>query len=405
MKLFIQSNLPGWGRIQCLQRSTTVNRRCRQPAKAIPTARYVILIALLMALIMSPLVSAFVIPDVAPPPTYGMLLPRTDAIRAPEIAAADRLDASYSDTLPFNGRAQEERFRYDRSWVLENKPSDETSKRPILVAPDEDNGDASNALSLPLVARSGTTSNDSLPTAFDTNLSTNFTTQSCPKFFNEFLSDSTVTKCHAISLLLHDSTSFFHTLTSAAATSHVLDLACAASVDQCKDTMARLATRLTTDDACGKDYKLGNPLVTDAYTAMVTYEPVYRATCLKNPTTKDYCFVDAATNTSSPQNLDAYSLPAGFALGSPYPTCNPCLQASMDIFSRWAQVDGQPLNRAYLPAAQTLNRRCGTNFANVNITVGSQNSAASVIGWAPADARFLGSVLAVSFAASLLGLF
>lgn len=238
-----------------------------------------------------------------------------------------------------------------------------------------------------------------MPTAFDTNLSNNFTTDSCPKFFDAFLSNSTITSCYPISLLLHDSTSFFHTLTSAPATSHVLDASCAASVDTCTSIFNRLATALLKDDACGKDYKLGNPLVTDAYTGFITYEPVRRAACLKNPTTNDYCFVDAVTNASAPQNFDVYSIPWGYPIVSPpWPTCNECLQASMDIFSRWAQVDGQPLDSSYLPSALAINRHCGDNFANVNVTVGSEKSAVTSGAGAAAaavDLRLLAWTLAL----------
>ncbi|RHZ43446.1 uncharacterized protein CDV56_101262 [Aspergillus thermomutatus] len=299
---------------------------------------------------------------------------------------------------------QEGQSRYGGTWVIESSLDDEAATLPILVAPDEDVDENSPSQ---LLARSDS-STDSLPTAFDTNLSNNFTAESCPKFFNAFLSNSTVTSCYPISLLLHDSTSFFHTLTSATATSHVLDLSCAASVDTCTSIFNRLATNLLKDDACGKDYKLGNPLVTDAYTGFITYEPVYRASCLKNPDTNDYCFVDAATNASSPQNIDTYSLPAGSSIvAEPWPTCNECLQASMDIFSHWAQVDGQPLDTSYLPSALALNRHCGDNFANVNITVGSVKSTATSGAWGPAsvDWRLVGWTVALSIGMSVLGVY
>ncbi|KAF7121947.1 hypothetical protein CNMCM5793_009501 [Aspergillus hiratsukae] len=315
------------------------------------TSRFSTLVTLLMALLVSSLVSASAIPDVSQPLPHGMFLSQTEASPSGESVTGDHLDSH---------RAQ------DETWVIESSLADEAATLPILVAPEEDTPS--------LHARSDST--DSLPTAFDTNLSNNFTTESCPKFFDAFLSNSTITSCYPISLLLHDSTSFFHTLTSATATSHVLDLSCAASVDTCTSIFNRLATTLLKDDACGEDYKLGNPLVSDAYTGFLTYEPVHRAACLKNPKTNDYCFVDAVTNASAPQNFDTYSIPWGYPIVSePWPTCNECLQATMDIFSRWAQVDGQPLDTSYLPSALALNRHCGENFANVNITVGSKKSA------------------------------
>ncbi|RHZ66014.1 hypothetical protein CDV55_103322 [Aspergillus turcosus] len=352
--------------------------RHRQSRNPKLTSRFSTLVTLLMALLVSSLVSASAVPDVSQPLPHGMFLSRTEASPNGESVTGDHLD----------GQEGQGQFRYGETWVIESSLDNEAATLPILVAPEEDTPS--------LHARSDS-STDSLPTAFDTNLSNNFTTESCPKFFNAFLSNSTITDCYPISLLLHDSTSFFHTLTSATATSHVLDLSCAASADTCTSIFNRLAINLLKDDACGKDYKLGNPLVTDAYTGFITYEPVRRAACLTNPATNDYCFVDAVTNASAPQNFDTYSIPWGYSIVSPpWPTCNECLQASMDVFSRWAQVEGQPLDTSYLPSALALNRHCGGNFANVNITVGSEKSAVTAgAGAAAVDLRLVAWTVAL----------
>ncbi|KAL4866845.1 hypothetical protein BDV12DRAFT_130085 [Aspergillus spectabilis] len=225
-----------------------------------------------------------------------------------------------------------------------------------------------------LVARSSSAASASFPTTFDTSLSNNFTTDSCPDFFSKFLSDSTFTDCRAISTLLRDSTGFFHTLSSAASTSHVLDIACSADVTSCASTMSSFASDLLDDSNCGQDYEDGNPLVTNAYFNMITYEPIYRATCLQNPDTENYCFVDAVTNTSNPADYDVYLLPYGSTITpKTLPTCDSCLQATLDIFSNWAQVEDQPLADSYLPSATAINGRCGANFAHVNITTGVED--------------------------------
>ncbi|GIK02169.1 hypothetical protein Aspvir_006214 [Aspergillus viridinutans] len=354
-------------------------------------SRFSTLVTLLMVLLVSSLVSASAIPDVSHPLAHGMFLSRTEVTLSRESVTGDHLDSHH---------VREGQSGYSITWVIESSLTDEAATLPILVAPEEDTDELTSSH---LHARSDA-STDSLPTAFDTSLSNNFTAESCPKFFNDFLSNSTVTSCYPISLLLQDSTSFFHTLTSATATSHVLDLSCAASVDTCTSIFNRLATNLLKDDACGKDYKLGNPLVANAYTGFITYEPVHRASCLKNPATNDYCFVDAATNASSPQDLDTYSIPAGYPTDeAPWPTCNKCLQASLDIFSHWAQVDGQPLTTSYLPSAMALNRHCGDNFANVNITVGKKEETTSGA-WrlAAVDWRFVGWTVALSLGMSVL---
>ncbi|KAL4802696.1 hypothetical protein BDV18DRAFT_59901 [Aspergillus unguis] len=223
-----------------------------------------------------------------------------------------------------------------------------------------------------------TSSSFNFPTPFDTSLSNNFTSTTCPSFFKSFLTDTSFTSCHAVSALLRDSTGFFHTLTSAASTSRVLDIACSVDVSSCSSTLSDLASDLRDDSNCGQDFDAGNPLVTDAYYDLITYEPIYRATCLQNPDTNDYCFVDAVTNTSNPADYDVYSLPYGSTLdGDSLPTCSACLQASLDIFSKWAQVEEQPLVNSYMPSADAVNGKCGSGFANVNVTLGVEDEVSS----------------------------
>lgn len=227
-----------------------------------------------------------------------------------------------------------------------------------------------------------------IPTPFDTSLGTNYTSKSCPKFFTKFLSDSSFQSCHALSLLLRNSNSFFYTLHSAPATSHLLDIACDASVSQCAHTLTLLAKNLIKDDNCGEEYKLGNPNVVDAYVDLITYEPIYRASCLKNPVSGDYCFVDAATNSTNPADYDTYFVPFGNVLedhdeaswDNNTPTCNKCLQATMNVFAGFAQVDGQPLVESYLPSARVVNRHCGGGFAKMNITVGTEKAVVETSG-------------------------
>ncbi|PWY86969.1 hypothetical protein BO70DRAFT_255839, partial [Aspergillus heteromorphus CBS 117.55] len=209
------------------------------------------------------------------------------------------------------------------------------------------------------------------PTAFDTSLTNNFTSTTCSPFIHSLLQNTTLTSCHAISLLLRNSDSFFHALTSAAATSSILDTACDANITSCSAALSSLAIALRQPSACGKDYDAGNQLVVDAYTDLITYEPIYRATCLQSPTTKDYCFVDAVTNTSNPVNYDVYFMPFGSGITTaPWPTCNLCLEATLAVYAQWAKVEGQPLVQDYLPTAEAINGVCGAGFADVNITVG-----------------------------------
>lgn len=233
----------------------------------------------------------------------------------------------------------------------------------------------------PLLRRraSGSSSDTSteMPTPFDT-MSINFANATCVSFFQNFLSNSTIMNCHAVSLLLENSNSFFHTLSSAAATSRVLDIACSQPVSECASIMKSLAEEMLQSDNCGPDYESKNAVVQGTYRDLMAYEPMYRATCLTSPDTQNYCFVDAVTNTTMPNDYNVYFMPLGSTLRADRLTCNDCLQATMDVFAQWATVDSQSLDGTYLPSARNVNKVCGAGFANTNITVGSD----SVIGGA-----------------------
>lgn len=244
---------------------------------------------------------------------------------------------------------------------------DETEGGAISTGLDQNGG---MLLQRSIVTADNSTSTD-LPTAFDT-LSNNFANATCVAFFDTFRSNSTFTDCVAISLLLGNSNSFFHTLTSTVATSHVLDVACAQPVAKCASVMTSLAKQMLHDNNCGGDYESQNSVVQNVYHELMAYEPMYHASCLTNPSTKDYCFVDAVTNTSAPNDYNVYMVPIGSTLtSSGQLTCNECLQATMNVFAQWASIDDQSLDTTYLPSAKVVNNYCGPNFASTNVTVGS----------------------------------
>lgn len=234
-----------------------------------------------------------------------------------------------------------------------------------------------------LAARSTTASNDSftMPVPFDTNMQSNSLTSNCHQFFSDFLSNPDFTNCHAVSMLLENSNSFFHSLTSAAKISAILDTSCAASLSRCSTITTDLAIKLLKDDACGPDYQNNNPLVMTAYTDMITYQPIYNTSCLMNQETGNYCFVDAVMNASNPDDYSVYFLPLGtYYTDASSPSCSQCLQATMAVFAQWAEVKQQPLVNTYLPSAHRLNQVCGANFADANVTVGVKNAVTSISG-------------------------
>ncbi|EKV05323.1 C6 transcription factor, putative [Penicillium digitatum] len=222
------------------------------------------------------------------------------------------------------------------------------------------------------IVTASTSTTTGMPKPYDT-LSYNFANEStCINFFAKWRANTTISNCNAISLLIENSNAFFHTLSSASATSRILDTSCSANVTQCASIMTALAADLVKPENCGDDYENGNSVVKGMYRDLVAYEPVYRATCLTNPSTKDYCFVDAVANSTAPDDYNVYLLPLGTPLTvGVVPTCNRCLKVTMDLFSGWARRNGQSLDSTYLPSAKIVNANCGDDFVSTNITVGS----------------------------------
>jgi hypothetical protein len=136
--------------------------------------------------------------------------------------------------------------------------------------------------------------------------------------------------------------------------------------------MSSLAADLISDSHCEQDYNQGNPLVTRAYDGLLAYEPMYRATCLKNPDTQSYCFSDAISNTANPTDFYPYLTGVGMTLPeSANPSCTKCLKDTMSIFARYATSAGQPLAKTYLGCANKVDSSCGAGFADLGIKVGS----------------------------------
>lgn len=134
--------------------------------------------------------------------------------------------------------------------------------------------------------------------------------------------------------------------------------------------MASFASQLVQDVNCGQDYRNRNPLVTQAHGGMVSYEALYRATCLTNNATGNYCFADAITNTSKPADSYPYYTALGINLpAASRPTCDNCLQDVMNIFAGYAVDRNQPVATIYMGTAQQIALGCGPDFVNTNVPV------------------------------------
>lgn len=228
------------------------------------------------------------------------------------------------------------------------------------------------------IASSSTGAPSPIPSAFDTSLGSNFTSQACPTFFKSFLNNATFKDCHPISLLLQNSNSFFKTSRSSASLAQALDASCGASLAQCSPVMASLASQLIQDSNCGQDYRKENPLVTQALSGLIAYEPLYRATCLKDNETGNYCFADAITNTTNPSDSYPYYTALGTNLpAASRPTCDKCLQDTMGFFAGYANNRDQPVSKTYIMTAQQINLGCGPEFVNATVPIATVSNSAT----------------------------
>ncbi|OWO98274.1 hypothetical protein B2J93_9078 [Marssonina coronariae] len=218
-------------------------------------------------------------------------------------------------------------------------------------------------------------STEALPVPFDMGFNNNIST-TCNSFMNSMLANSTFNKCLPFSLLLHNSNSFFQTSKSRVRITQMLDFSCAANVTQCTAVMSAFAANLTTSAACASDLSARNPLIENARTGLRAYQPLYKASCLRSPSTSAYCFANAITNVSSPSDSYIYFLPLNTSLvGGSKPTCNACLRNTMSIFEASSTDRTQALANTYVPAASQVNMICGPSFVNASLPAALESAA------------------------------
>lgn len=216
----------------------------------------------------------------------------------------------------------------------------------------------------------------------------NFTSPSCPAFFNSFLNNQTFQDCLPFSLLLQvrlghhlnlkaatltfiqTSNSFFAATQSPVTLVRTLDATCHINYATCSTLMSTLATSLRSSQNCQQDLSLSNPMVEQAYAGLSAYDTLYHAACLTNPDSGNYCFADAVTNASAPTSSYIYYLPLGLQLpAGTRPACNQCLQNTMAIFATAASNASSALSGDYGQAAQMIDIGCGPNFVQQSVAV------------------------------------
>ncbi|KAK0271708.1 hypothetical protein LTR91_003790 [Friedmanniomyces endolithicus] len=260
---------------------------------------------------------------------------------------------------------------------------DSASSLPTgIPAPTSSNQSAASSTTSGPLSTDTPTQTTALPSPFDSTLGNNFTTQSCPNFFQSFLSNTTFQHCLPLSLLLQrqltvdpqTSNGFFATAKSKVLLSQTLDVSCKANFTICAPLMASLAQQLQLPANCASDFAMQNPTVLQAYNGLIAYPPLYHAGCLTD-TGGQYCVANAMTNASSPTSSYIYYLPLGLQLpNGTKPACNMCLQNTMAIFATAAGNSSVPLSGDYTSAAQQVDAGCGTQFAEASVENGSSSS-------------------------------
>ncbi|KAI5926417.1 hypothetical protein F4810DRAFT_537574 [Camillea tinctor] len=239
-----------------------------------------------------------------------------------------------------------------------------------------------------------------LPSPFDGALGADFASgDSCPAFFNEFLSNSTFHECYPASLLLKSSQSFFQAQRSFFDITQVLSATCNVNVDTCTTYFDQLARELISDDNCGEDYRDDNALVMQAYRGMTIYNVVYKATCLTDPETSAFCYANAVTNSTTASNVFLYYLPYNSTLrDSAAPACDSCTSQTMGIYQAATSDRSSGIAYTYSNAAEHINSICGSGFVNETLAAAVENSSAEGMLGAPPSSMLLLSfiVMAIS---------
>ncbi|KAI9786079.1 MAG: hypothetical protein M1816_008107 [Peltula sp. TS41687] len=298
---------------------------------------------------------------------------------------------------------------------------DSTSIEPPSATSGSSTSSLEPSTSSTMTSDPGTETPSPPPRPFDTSLGANFTSTNCPNFFQQFLGNPEFSACLPFSLLLQNSHSFFQAEKSRVRITQALDATCNVDFNACSILMSRIAQEIRKQSTCGPDYNDQNSLVMQAYKGLISYEPLYRAGCLKS-TTGSYCtsqgkgisnmglmtdwdidsgFADAITNMSSPSDSYTYFLPLGLSLpgGSRPASCTSCLQNTMSIFANAASNVSQPAHRNYVETAQLINLSCGPDFVNSTIPPAKGSASSSVL--LTGHMSFSGLVMLVALVSSV----
>ncbi|KAK8114864.1 C6 transcription factor, partial [Apiospora kogelbergensis] len=238
-------------------------------------------------------------------------------------------------------------------------PTSTTSKRAAAATP----AAATGPLPSPM---------DSVPSTFSADSSSN-----CPAFIQSFLADSTFKSCYPFSMLLQGgSNGFFDAQKSLVSITQVLDASCKADVKMCTSWLNDLADKFQQSGNCGNELSSGNTVVTKAYQGLKAYQPLFSATCLKEPETQAYCYAEAATDTKDFSSVYLYYLPLNRSMpDASTPGCNWCNQQTMGIFQSATSNRKSSIAATYEGGSTVMNKACGAQYVNSTLPVATENAA------------------------------
>ncbi|KAI0883368.1 uncharacterized protein GGS22DRAFT_29515 [Annulohypoxylon maeteangense] len=307
----------------------------------------------------------------------SLWIPRTTAILLEDPPRSTETSLLVDTRIPIFVNGQWQIMSEDEHrQLVPRQPATQTYQIDVSTATAESTAAATSVASGPL------------PTPFDGALAANFSGEdgagSCLDFINSFLEDPTFQSCYPLSLLLKGSNSFFQAMRSIVKITQVLETSCAANKTTCTSYLDNLAEKLKSDDNCGEDYDKQNALVVQAYKGMKAYEEIYGATCLTNPETSAYCFVNAVTNLTTASNVYLYNLPFNATLPSTaLPACDYCTSETMKIYQSASADRSKWIANTYVSAAQQIDSECGATFVSAELPAALPASAATSTAQAP----------------------
>lgn len=244
------------------------------------------------------------------------------------------------------------------------------------------------------------------PQAFDSTLSTDFTSGTCQVFFANLTTTLSFRQCRPLSLLIPTSQAFLQVQLDKNLTSltSIIYGTCntTPSEDECVGRMLEFEQDIRT--ACAQELSSGHALAWSALNGFRNYKMVRDAGCLQNERTNTYCFVDAAA-AQPPADIYLYQLPMGTPLpGSSSssstssraqsttvakiardvhiprdnvlldasglakgvqitPSCSACSRSVMSIFASYATNSTLLISETYPSASRVLNGACGDGYA------------------------------------------